>query len=284
MWIDIALLMLGVSVLFVIGLYLTDRYEKEPPQRLLYAFLLGMTSTLVVILLKKWLLSPFAPLGKSTSPFFRAFIEASLFEEAVKLAIIIGIFYRLRDFSEPMDGIIYGAFVAAGFAYVENILYTAGVAIPAFSSGEKGAYTRALLWMTALRSIPGHILFNAISGYFIGMAKFTWSKEKRKRYFVKAILSAYLLHGIFDFLLMSGYKKIFFLLFLPSSIIWLIYLIRGAWKISPYNQGIVGEDYILIYWPEDEEERGPAWIYLLLFSFPVIAYALFLLLLIGAIK
>jgi len=284
MWIDVALLMLVVSTVFVITLYFLDRYEKEPPQLLLLAFLLGMTATFVVILLKKWLLPSPLIFPLRDSPLFRSFIEASLFEEGVKLAILLGIFYRLRDFSEPLDGIIYGAFIGAGFAYVENVLYTGGVAIPAYISKEEGAYTHALLFMTAMRSIPGHILFNAIGGYFIGVAKFRWSNKLKHKNFIYGISSAFLLHGLFDFLLMTKRHKLFFFLFLPFTFIWAGYLVFRAWKSSPYRSEEYRADLERVEGIGGPTPKGPAWAYLLIFIFPVIAYALFLLGLITILK
>lgn len=276
--------MLAVSIVFVISLYFLDRYEKEPPLMLLTAFLLGMTATFVVILLKKWFLPESTVLLSKGSPLFRAFVVAAFFEEIVKLGILLGVFYKRRDFSEPMDGVIYGAFIGAGFAYVENILYTAGVALPAYMSGEKGAYTHALLWMTAVRSIPGHIIFDAIGGYFIGMAKFTWNKSIKREYILKGIISAFFLHGLFDFLLMEKLNSIFFFVFLPLSLAWAGYLLIRAWRLSPYNPKV----YAVLNIPEEglpaSEENSAAWAYLLIFMFPVVAYALFLLLLIGTLK
>lgn len=284
MWIDIALLSFIVSAFFVVALNFLDRYEKEPPSLLLFAFLSGMTATFIVVLLKRWLIADFFLSPQARSPFFRSFLEAAFLEEIVKFSLLVGIFYRKRHFSEPLDGLIYGAFIGAGFAYVENITYTARVALPAYMEAGPGAYTRALLWMTAVRSIPGHILFNSVGGYFVGMAKFTWDKDLKKEYLLKGFLSTVLLHGLFNILLMKGLSKVFFFIFLPLALLWAGFLVLRAWRLSPYRPGALEVLDLPEDWIGDEEgEKKAAWAYLVFFAFPVIAYALFLLFLIGLI-
>ena len=51
-------------------------------------------------------------------------VSAPLFEEAAKGAFVLGIMLFLRkEFDGVIDGVVYAGFVAAGFAFTENIYY-----------------------------------------------------------------------------------------------------------------------------------------------------------------
>ncbi len=87
-----------------------------------------------------------------------------------------------REFDEPVDGIVYGAASALGFAAIENIKY--------FAAGRLGG---TLIVARAFMSVPGHMFFGAIWGYALGQ------KLVRKRTSVLLyFLFAAFCHGAFD--------------------------------------------------------------------------------------
>jgi RsiW-degrading membrane proteinase PrsW (M82 family) len=92
---------------------------------------------------------------------------------------------RRREFDEPMDGIVYGAAAALGFAALENVKY--------FAHGRLGA---SLIVARTFLSIPAHLFFGAIWGYALGQ-----KLVSRRTSVVLFFLFAALMHGAFDTLL-----------------------------------------------------------------------------------
>ena len=52
-----------------------------------------------------------------------SFLSAAVVEEGLKFALLYFVVYRLREFNEPMDAMVYGVCVSLGFAASENIFY-----------------------------------------------------------------------------------------------------------------------------------------------------------------
>jgi RsiW-degrading membrane proteinase PrsW (M82 family) len=99
---------------------------------------------------------------------------APVVEEVCKfIPVRFGVYY-LREFDEPMDGIVYAAAVALGFAAVENVLYVTGAYSRALATDPAGAFgeARHLLFMRAIYSTPGHVIDSAVWGAALGWAKF----------------------------------------------------------------------------------------------------------------
>lgn len=87
-----------------------------------------------------------------------------------------------REFDEPVDGIVYGAASALGFAAVENIKY--------FAAGRLGG---TLVVARAFMSVPAHMFFGAVWGYAMGQ-KLVRKKTSVLLYFLLAAT----FHGAFD--------------------------------------------------------------------------------------
>jgi len=190
------ILLLSLSVLPVILLmafiYQQDKYEKEPVKTLAKAFVGGMIS----IILDMLIVSLINHVFYSESVFYLAFWEAGIPEELSKFLIFMILIWRNKDFDEYMDGIVYASFIGLGFACVENIMYVFSAASESFGSGIGTSIVRALL------SVPAHFLFGVVMGYFLSLAKF--KPEKRGTYLVTGLLLAMLAHGLFDWLLMAS--------------------------------------------------------------------------------
>ena len=102
-----------------------DRNEPEPYGHLLLAFALGIASAFVVLWVRPRfeVLLPHAP--SVTRSALDSFAVTALVEEAIKLCAVLPLFFFAREWDEPLDGIVYGAAVALGFASVENAFYLA---------------------------------------------------------------------------------------------------------------------------------------------------------------
>jgi len=118
---------------------------------------------------------------------FDAFIMAAIPEELFKWLVLVFFCLRLKEFDEPMDGMVYGATVSLGFAMLENILYVID-----------GGLVVAI--MRAITAVPAHALTGAIMGYFVG--KTLAFQENKPRLLMTALVVPLLLHGLYDLPLM----------------------------------------------------------------------------------
>lgn len=147
-----------------------DRYEKEPPLYLLYAFIWGAIPTVGVAVVLQTLLSvPILLLlgeGSLASELTQAAIGAPIIEEILK-GIGVAILYLTcrREFDGWVDGIVYGATVGFGFAYVENIFYLMGTA--------SGSEWVALFVLRAIVFGGLHGFWTALTGIGFGLARYT---------------------------------------------------------------------------------------------------------------
>ncbi|MBN2853306.1 MAG: PrsW family intramembrane metalloprotease [Clostridia bacterium] len=191
-------------------LYLTDRYDKEPVKLLFKLFLYGFLSALPVILLEN-LFMRFNIFTGIVAVIFETFFIAGFIEESFKRKIVLKVAYNHVAFDEKLDGIIYCAFASLGFAAIENILYLI------FQS----ATTTNLGVIRGLLSVPAHMLFAITMGYYLSMAKFTDNEKDKKKYLSKSIIYPVIIHGLFNFILMTNMSFLF--IFLPYVIFLWVY-------------------------------------------------------------
>jgi len=181
-----AIAILPVVVLMVY-IYRQDKYQKEPIKTLTKAFIGGMISIPLDIVLVTLVQRCLGNTIIASTIFYSAFLEAGIPEELSKFLIFMMLIWRDKNFDEYFDGIVYATFIGLGFACVENIEYV-------FSYGFGTGVVRALI------SVPGHFLFGVLLGYFLSLAKFR--PEHRSRFIGLGLLSAMVAHGLFDWLLM----------------------------------------------------------------------------------
>lgn len=146
-----------------------DRFEKEPPKYLFYAFCWGAVPAVILALILQIGISiPVALLvGSDTlsGELIEASIGAPVTEEFLKGLGVASIYFtRRREFDGWVDGLVYGAMAGLGFAYVENILYLMGT-----TSWEE--------WGTlfVLRTIVFgglHAFWTAFTGIGFGLARY----------------------------------------------------------------------------------------------------------------
>ncbi len=152
-----------LPVSFFVGwIYYKDRYEKEPPLRLIEYFLLGILVSALAIFLELYF-SKLNIFSGIVSALYTAFFVAAFTEEGLKSIILIPVLLRDKDYNEKLDGIIYSIFLSLGFATIENIIYLMREKLDL--SFELGV-TRGLI------SIPSHIMFAITMGYYISKYKF----------------------------------------------------------------------------------------------------------------
>jgi len=221
----INLIILSLSPVFIIALYIyfRDKYEKEPWQLLLKAILAGTIITIPIGISEKfisWLGLGFEGIFSSV---WNAFFVAAFCEETFKYMAVFLLFWNRKEFNEKFDGIIYAAFVSLGFAGIENLMYVLG-------SGYATGIARALT------AVPAHALMGITMGYYLGLAKFY--PKKKNSSLKKAFIVPFLIHGFYDFILMSG-KNYLLLLFIPLVIFMWITALR---KMKKHNETSIFRD------------------------------------------
>lgn len=123
--------------------------------------------------------------------FIHTFVTVAIVEEGFKWLITKKYGYDNKEFDEVYDIIVYAVFASLGFACVENIIYV-------FSYGLLNALLRALL------SIPGHMCFAVVMGYFLAQAKtaqINGNQDLVKKNMMFSLLLPSLFHTIYDTLL-----------------------------------------------------------------------------------
>jgi protease PrsW len=151
-------------------------------------------------------------------------------EELVKLLAVYLYAYRKPQFDEPLDGVIFSATAALGFAAVENVVYLT-------------EHDPMLVLLRGPLSNPGHALFSAIWGLSLSRAKAA-PNLVRVRFSIIAwgLLGASLLHSLFDILLVASSRwSIVFFVFLVAVMAALFFWVRSRIKFhtetSPHREG-----------------------------------------------
>lgn len=131
-------------------------------------------------------------------------------EESVKLLAVRLYPYRDEQFNAVIDGAVYGAAAGLGFATIENAIYIAGqVNEPVITN-----IIAAGGGITPLRALagPGHVIYSAIAGYYLGLAKF--NADRAGPIIVKGLLIAALIHATYNTL--AGVVPDLVVLFFPG--------------------------------------------------------------------
>ncbi len=166
-----------------------DAYP-EPPRVVWTTFALGVFSVVPVVPVEVAISAALENLSNPwTAGLATAFLAAAVPEDIAKFCILY--FYCLRhaEFDEPMDGLVYGAAASMGFAALENLFYV--------SEGGLGVAA-----MRAVTAVPTHAMHGAIMGYFLALYHFL--PARRAFYLSLALAVPLLLHGLYDFPLMTA--------------------------------------------------------------------------------
>jgi len=201
---NIALVALAPVLIILIYIYVRDKYEKEPISLLLKSLGLGALIVIPVVFVESLLSAMMPYLSKMGTAFYDAFVVAAFTEELFKFAVLFFLIRKSREFNERFDGIVYAVFISLGFAAVENVLYV-----------YEGGLNVGLL--RAFTAVPAHALFGVSMGYYFALSKF--ETESTNMNMFKALAVPIVLHGIYDFILMTGHPNLLFA-FIP----FLIYL------------------------------------------------------------
>ncbi|MCU0696689.1 MAG: PrsW family intramembrane metalloprotease [Myxococcaceae bacterium] len=196
-----ALLALPALFLYVWIPWIVDRFDPEPLWTLLGALGWGaiaacgfsavINSTLGAIGTELG--------GPQVGNFVSACISAPIFEELFKGLGVAGIAWFLkREFDGVVDGIIYAAFVALGFAGVENVIYYGRAAMQDMGAAGDASALAGTFFMRGLMTPWIHPLFTAMTGLGFGLARETTKGSVRFLAPLGGYVAAVVLHSIWN--------------------------------------------------------------------------------------
>lgn len=204
------LIFLAVLPVIIILLYIYNKDKsKEPLGLLIQLFVLGIVSCFLVFFIS-FILEQFFPFMRTNleeKSFFQiilySFLGVALVEEFCKWLMLYFVGYKNDEFDELFDIIVYSVFVSLGFAFFENILYVFNY------------LDIKTVILRALSAIPGHACDAIFMGYYLNIAKRQankYRKDLERKNIKLSIIIPTILHGIYDFCLLSG-KSIFIFIF-----------------------------------------------------------------------
>jgi RsiW-degrading membrane proteinase PrsW (M82 family) len=185
--------------------------HPEPKRMVLKVFLLGALITIPVYLVQAVLALAMEAINLSplASNFIKWFVIIGFSEELFKYLVVKFAVFNSQNLDEPLDLMLYMVISALGFAALENILYL----FPSVSNISFDRLIYQTSFLTLVRSLTAvflHTLCSAIVGYFLAMA--FCQATVRRSFIVLGLLTATVLHGLYDFFIITlqGYIKIIF--------------------------------------------------------------------------
>ncbi|ROQ38211.1 RsiW-degrading membrane proteinase PrsW (M82 family) [Frondihabitans sp. PhB188] len=197
----IGLLLAAVPLVIVLfGVWLVDRWEPEPRITLVFAFFWGAAVSVGAALLFDFAVqtvqSVFGGGQSDAADVLGAVVQAPVVEETAKgFGVLLILWIFRKHFDGPVDGVVYAATVAAGFAFVENIQYFSVQAVDQAYGGESLA---GVFVVRALMAPFGHIIYTACTGFALGLAARRTGAAGAIGYFVLGLIPAMLLHALWN--------------------------------------------------------------------------------------
>jgi len=152
----ISLLLACIPLFYTIPIFLAlDRVEPEPRTAKIYAFLYGAFVATSIAGIVNGAVGGL--LGESAA----VVLSAPFVEEGMKLLGILWAF-RKKLIDGPLDGVVYAAIIALGFASVENIMY--------FAVAASDGTLSLTFFLRGVLSPFAHPLFTMWTGVFLGKA------------------------------------------------------------------------------------------------------------------
>lgn len=213
----LSLLFAPLLALIIIGIVWKyrglDRYPGLVP-----SFILGMFSIILVSLFQY--ISHIFGLDNFTNirrTIFYAFVVMGIGSELGKYMILKYYCYPKKQFNGPLDGIVYSAMIALGFAFMGNILY---FTLPFYNEID---------FSYAYAVVPGNLAFSVVLGFFIGVGK---SRENKFIDSMTGLFGASFFHALFNFCFLTEDNRL--LLFLGIGVF--VIIIMLYYKAFEMNQ------------------------------------------------
>ncbi len=183
------------------GVRWIDRWEPEPRLAVVFAFLWGAAVAVIIALVVGAgvdpLITALSQGDDFTYQFIGAAIQAPLVEESAKgLGLLVIFFFARKYFDGPVDGVVYAAWIAGGFAFTENILYFGGQLLD--SGSVVGGGVGEIFLIRGIMSPFAHIMFTSATGIALGFAARYRSPLAAIGLYFVGLIPAMLLHALWN--------------------------------------------------------------------------------------
>ncbi len=182
------------SILIISFFVYSDKF-KEPRSEIIKVFIYGILITIPAYFLNTFLSNFFYENTRVGEGLISSFLTAAPVEEGLKLFVLYYFVYKMKDFNEPLDGIVYGVTVSLGFATLENIYYVYLLADYFDTSSMSLALVRSF------SAVPAHAVFGLFMGYFF--MKYSFVKKGDNLFF--AFIIPFALHGCYNLFTISNF-------------------------------------------------------------------------------
>ena len=188
--------------ILIISLFVFSDKFREPKFEIIKVFFYGILITIPAYFLNSYIGDALQNTQLNIA-LINSFFTAAPVEEGLKLSVLYFLVYKMKDFNEPIDGIVYGVCASLGFATLENIYYVYLLA----DYFETSSMSLALL--RAFSAVPAHAVFGLFMGYFF----MRYSFIKKGDNLIFAFFIPFGLHSFYNFFIFSspiiGYAVIF---------------------------------------------------------------------------
>lgn len=227
----LSIMVLVSGLIWVWFFYLQDRREPEPIPYIIVTFVGGLTA---------WTLlgHPLINIIFQTNEWIHAsvllFIQGSFLVKGTVFSLVLFGFIRfgimpLKEFDEPVDGMVYGAVIGAGYAVARTIQVL-------WAHPDYTLFTMAYLITT------GVMIFSAVGalmGYYIGKAKFI--KRNFQLHSVLGVTLGILLLGFYyvtnEFMFVAALPQVFWLSFFFTILYTVLILLFCTYKMKRLTEG-----------------------------------------------
>ena len=182
------------SILIILFFVYSDKF-KEPRGEIIKVFIYGILITIPAYFLNTYISDFFYSNTRVSEGLISSFLTAVPVEEGLKLSVLYYFVYKMKDFNEPIDGIVYGVTVSLGFATLENLYYVYLLA-DYFETT-----SMALAVIRSFSAVPAHAVFGIFMGYFF--MKYSFIKKGDNLFF--AFVVPFVLHGCYNLFTTSNF-------------------------------------------------------------------------------
>jgi RsiW-degrading membrane proteinase PrsW (M82 family) len=226
----LAALVFVPSIIWAFFFYFQDRYAPEPFRDILASFIAGMAAASLGVIPLYTILFRIPEWIYASIPLFvfgSFFIKASMACILIYLVLRYG-YLPLKEFDEPVDGMVYGAITGTGFAFVYTLHHLSG----------HPSFTLYVIAFTATVNVLIYSSVGSLMGFLIARAKF------QRTNIVQSSLSAMslgiLLLGIYhltsELFFVSGISHAFWFCFISVFIYSLVILAFCYRKIKTISE------------------------------------------------
>ena len=219
-----------------------DRYEAEPLWMLATAFFWGaLAAPFFAFLFNTGTATAVAYMADAKAgEAFAAVVSAPIVEETSKAFILFVFFFAKRDeFDGVIDGIVYAALAALGFAMTENILYYGRAALGG------GDSLTATLIIRGFFAPFSHPLFTSLTGIGLGLSRQSTNIVVKIVTPIVGLLMAIFMHSMWNGSAVFGGGAVFVLTYIlvmiPAFLIMLVVI-----TFALRREGQVVREYLVI--------------------------------------